>query len=130
MFQSGRQESNLPSTVHQTVASPPRPRPEKERPVRESNPSFPVDSRVDATSLFTGQQSVQRESHPPVRRGKPVPLLLGHGHKQGRKESNPLRVGWNHTALPGARPSKSGWSESNRRSPASEAGGLPGFPTS
>lgn len=26
------------------------------------------------------------------------------GPQQGRKESNPLRVGWKHTALPGARP--------------------------
>ena len=50
------------------------------------------------------KESVQRESHPPIRHGEPAPLLLGHGHKQGPKESNPLRVGWNHTAHPGARP--------------------------
>jgi hypothetical protein len=57
------------------------------------------------TSLFTGRKSVRRESHPPVRRGRSVPGLLGHGHKeQGRKESNPLGQGWSLTALPGARP--------------------------
>jgi hypothetical protein len=32
------------------------------------------------TSLFTGRKSVRRESHPPVRRGRSVPGLLGHGH--------------------------------------------------
>jgi hypothetical protein len=46
--QSGRQESNLPQTAYQAVASPLSPRPELQRPVRESNPSFPVDSRGDA----------------------------------------------------------------------------------
>jgi hypothetical protein len=79
-----------------------------QRPVRDSNPSRLRDRQVATPAASQGPKSVRRESHPPVRRGRPVPGLLGHGHKeQGRKESNPLRTGWNGTALPGARPCRS-----------------------
>ena len=103
--QSGRQESNLPRTAYQAVASPLSPRPE-EAPCTGIEPVFPGRQPGRCTPASSqGNKSVRRESHPPIRRGRSVPGLLGHGHnKQGRKESNPLGQGWSLTALPGARP--------------------------
>ena len=78
---SDRQESNLPNTAYQTVALPPGPRPEK-RPVRDSNPSHLLDRQAATPAASQGNQSVRRESHPPLRRGRSVPGLLGHGHER------------------------------------------------
>src|SRR5262249_30341693 len=103
--QSGRQESNLPRTAYQTVASPPGPRPDSSAPCTGLEPVSPARQAGRHTRCVTGHKSVRRPALPPVHRGRVVPRLLGHGHpKQGRKESNPLRVLWRHTALPGARP--------------------------
>jgi hypothetical protein len=64
--------------------------------------------RVASTPLLhETRKSVRRESHPCIRLGGSVPGLLGHGHKQGRKDLNPLRAGWSRTTLPGARPCRS-----------------------
>jgi hypothetical protein len=118
---SGRQESNLPSTAYQTVASP---------------LGFgPVASALDGTrtrlTCSTNRsphplrpragKSVRRESHPPIHLGKVVPWLLGHGHdQQGRKESNLLGLFWRQAALPGARPCKGQKSEVSQRIPTSD----------
>src|SRR5262245_42281132 len=52
--QSGRQESNLPRTAYQTVASPPGPRPDRKRPVRDSNPSRLLDRQVATPAASQG----------------------------------------------------------------------------
>lgn len=71
----------------------------------------PASNRISdgclAARTTARRKSVQRESHPPVRRGRPVPGCSATDTEQGRKESNPLRVGWKHTAHPGARPCRS-----------------------
>ena len=102
--QSGRQESNLPSTAYQTVASP---------------LGFgPVVSALYGTRTRLAC-STGRSPHPLRHRAEECPAgvapacptrqvgasaALPRTHEQGRKESNPLRQGWRLTALPGARP--------------------------
>jgi hypothetical protein len=56
-----------------------RPRLDSQRPVRESDPSHLLDRQA-------------------------VTPASSQGSEQGRKDSNPLRVGLSHTALPGAHP--------------------------
>ncbi len=75
--ESGRQESNLPVTAYQTVASPFGIGP-KERPVRESNPSHLLDRQAGTPASSQGKQSAWRESNPPARHGEPVAGPLGH----------------------------------------------------
>ncbi len=88
--ESGRQESNPPRTAYQTVASPPGPRPELERPVWDSNPSTSARQAGRFTRCVTGQgKNVRRES------------------QQRRKESNLRRGFWRPAAHPGARPCSS-----------------------
>src|SRR2546422_655004 len=48
---------NLPHTAYQTVASPPGPRPDAERPVRESNPSHLLDRQAVTPASSQGQQA-------------------------------------------------------------------------
>ena len=93
--QSGRQESNLPQTAYQAVASPLGPRPE-EAPCTGIEPVFPGRQPGRCTPASSqGNESVRRESHPPVHRGKMVPGLLGHGHKSkaGRSRTLCVKVG-------------------------------------
>ena len=77
-----------------------------------------------------------------------MPGLVGHGHKSkgGRSRTLCVRVGaallsqehtlekadgrWNSRTALATRQARSGWPDLNRRSPAPQAGGLPGFPTS
>ena len=102
---SGRQESNLPVAAYQTAASPPGPRPDSSAPCTGLEPVSPARQAGRHTRCVTGRKSVRRESHPPIRRGRSVPGLLGHGHKSkdGRIRTLWQRL-WRPPALPGARP--------------------------
>src|SRR5262249_14450651 len=102
--QSGRQESNLPRTAHQTVASPLGYGPLGQRPVRDSNPSRLFDKQVATPAA---SQGVRVSGGSRTRLSDAAGRCLGCSAtdtQQGRKESNPLRAGWSRTALPGARP--------------------------
>ena len=106
--QSGRQESNLPSTAYQTVAEPLGLGPNINALYGDRTRLTCSTDRL-ARQLHHRAKSVWRESNPPVRHGQPVPGPFGYRHvseheQQGRKESNPLRAGWSRIALPGARP--------------------------
>ncbi len=92
--QSGRQESNLPSTAYQTVASPLGFGP-NQRPVRESNPSRLFDRQAGTPAPSQGKYSAWRESNPPVHLGTVVPGPLGHRRdsKGGRSRTLCVRVG-------------------------------------
>ncbi len=79
-------------------------RPE-EAPCTGLEPVSPARQAGRHTRCVTGRKSVRRESHPPVRRGRSVPRLLGHGHgQQGRKESNPLAPALEAGRSPGSTP--------------------------
>jgi hypothetical protein len=161
IFQSGRQESNLPQTAYQTVALPPGPRPEIERPVWDSNPSHLLDKQAATPAAFTGQKECPAGVAPVVvHRGRVVPYCSATitGSRDGRSRSlwsgfggrrltqehvpvnsavpaaiepatGPFQAGRTTVVLRDSR-CQSGWSDLNRRSPAPQAGGFPGFPTS
>src|SRR5262245_32939051 len=79
-------------------------RPE-EAPCTGLEPVSPARQAGRHTRCVTGRKSVRRESHPPVRRGRSVSRLLGHGHgQQGRKESNPLAPALEAGCSPGSTP--------------------------
>ncbi len=105
--ESGRQESNLPCTAYQTVASPFGFGPQ-ERPVRESNPSHLLDRRTGTPASSQGHEECPAGVAPayPTRQVGAW-AARPRTQKQGRKESNPLRQGWSLTALPGAHPCQS-----------------------
>jgi hypothetical protein len=75
-FQSGRQESNLPETAYQTVASPLGIGPEEKYPAGDSNPSGPVESRSATPAASQG-------IHGSPRRHRGL-------HQPGRRELNPV----------------------------------------
>jgi hypothetical protein len=109
--QSGRQESNLPSTAYQTVASPLGFGP-KRAPCTGIEPVSPVRQTGWHASFITGQRerlAGVEPACPAWRAGAWTARPQAHGEheQQGRKESNPLRAGWSRIALPGARPCRS-----------------------
>ena len=72
-----------------------RSRPEDQRPVRELNPSGPVDGRI-ATPAASQSERVSGGSRTRlVHRGGVVPQLLGHGHTVGQAfQPDEAASGW------------------------------------
>ncbi len=107
--QSGRQESNLPFTAYQTVASPLGFGPNISALYGNRTRLTCSTDRLIRQLHHRASQSAWRESNPPVRHGEPVPGPLGHRRtwntdsKGGR--SRTLCMGFGvHSAHPGAHP--------------------------
>ena len=122
---------------HYLAATPQSTLPPRSCGKEESNLHRLIQSQ-GAYRLADPRESAPRESNPPGRLGSPAPLPLG----QGRINDSSSCGGRNRTCVRAVNSrlpvpardstaiSQSGWPDSNRRSPAPEAGGFPGFPTS
>ena len=87
-------------------------RPERKRPVRESNPSHLLDRQAVTPASSQGKEerlAGVEPTCPAWRAGAWTARPQAHlqHQQQGWKESNPLRAGWSRTALPGAHPCSS-----------------------